>query len=46
MNLSLVKGVSIHSLLEIADIMNVPIWELYGLTEKLVEAKLIEKVDE
>ena len=34
------------SLLEIADIMNVPIWELYSLTEKLVKAKLIEKVDE
>ncbi len=34
-----------NSLLEIADIMNVPIWELYSLTEKLVKAKLIEKVD-
>ena len=30
-----------HSLLEIADLINVPIWELYDLVKKLAENKLI-----
>ncbi len=31
-----------HSLLEVAEILNIPIWELYELIDKLVEHNLLE----
>ena len=33
-----------HSLLEIAEIINVPIWELYEKIEVLLNEKLIERI--
>ena len=31
-----------HSLLEIAEICNVPIWKFYTLLEKLIDKKIIK----
>ena len=33
-----------HDLLDISELISIPVWEMYPLIEKLIEAKLIRKI--